>query len=108
MVYLKLLMSVLAIVLLFIPGVMAMEGENPGVMPLEGENPVETVNRLTNEVVLLIAAVSFFCIVLGVLILILGGASPGLRAWGSRLIVGVLVGNLVILAVPWFLDIIKP
>lgn len=95
---LKLLISVLTVVLLLLPGVMA----------LEGENPVETVNRLTDEMVLLIAAVSFFCIALGVLIMIFGSSSPGLRAWGSRLIVGVLVGNFVILAAPWFLDIIRP
>jgi|LGVF01.2.fsa_nt_gb hypothetical protein len=95
---LKILISVLAVVLICLPGVVA----------LEGEDPVETVNRLTDEMILLIAAVSLFCISLGVLILIFGSSSPGLRAWGSRLIVGVLIGNFVILAAPWFLDVIRP
>ena len=91
-------MGVLAVVLLVLPGVLA----------LEGEDPVDTVNRLSDEMILLIAAVSFFCIALGVLILIFGSSSPGLRAWGSRLIVGVIIGNFVIIAAPWLLDVIKP
>ncbi|MCK5450194.1 MAG: hypothetical protein KAI70_00350 [Candidatus Omnitrophica bacterium] len=94
---LKILIGVLAVMLIYLPSAIA----------LEGENPVETVNRLTDEMVLIIAAVSLFCIVLGVLILIFGASSPSLRAWGSRLIIGVLIGNFIILAAPWFLDIIR-
>lgn len=95
---LKILIGVLAVILLYLPSAIA---------ELEGENPVETVERLTDEMILIIAAVSLFCIALGVLILIFGSSSPSLRAWGSRLIIGVLIGNFIILAAPWFLEIIR-
>lgn len=95
---LKILIGVLAVVLLLLPGVVA----------LEGENPTETFNRLTDEMIILIAAVSLFCLVIGALLIIFGGASPSLRVWGARLIVGVFLGNFIILAAPWFLSIIRP
>lgn len=95
---LKILMGVLAVALMCLPGVVA----------LEGESPAETFDRLTGEMIIVIAAASFFCIVVGVLLIILGASSPSLRAWGARLIVGVFIGNFIILAAPWFLDIIRP
>lgn len=95
---LKTIMCCLAVILLFLPSAAA----------LTGESPADTFKRLTDELIVVIVAASFFCIVVGVLLIIIGASSPSLRAWGARLIVGVFIGNFVILAAPWFLDIIRP
>jgi hypothetical protein len=49
-----------------------------------------------------------FFIVLGALMIIFGGASPKLRVWGAGVVMAVFVGNFVLLAAPWFLEVIRP
>ena len=95
---LKIIIGMLAFLLVILPGVVA----------LEGESPVEIFDRLTVEMILVIASVSLFCIALGVAMIIGGSASPSIRAWGARLIVGVLLGNFLLLVAPWFLAILRP
>ncbi len=86
----------LAVILLFLPSAAA----------LDGENPADTVDRLTDQLVLLVASLSFFAIVVGVLLIVFGPA--GLRAIGSGIIVGVIVGNIILLSAPWLLTVIAP
>ena len=95
---LKILIGVLAVVLLFLPGVVA----------LEGESPADTFNRLTDEMSVVIKAASLFFIVVGAIMIVFGGASARIRAWGAGLVVAVFLGNFVLLAAPWFLDILRP
>ena len=95
---LDILTGVLAITLLFLPSVVA----------LEGESPAETIDRLTLESLIVVVSTSAFFIVLGVILIIVGGASPKLRVWGAGMIVAVLVGNLVLLGAPWVLELIQP
>ena len=80
----------------------------PGTIALEGESPVDIFDRLTIEMILVIVSVSMFCIAIGVIMIILGSASPSIRAWGARLIVGVLLGNFLLLVAPWFLELLRP
>lgn len=95
---LKILISVLAVVLIFMPGVVA----------IEGENPAETFDRLSNEGLLIIISVSGFFLIMGVAMIIFGGASPKIRAWGGYIIMCVLLGNFVLIAAPWVLELIRP
>ncbi len=95
---LNILICVLPITLLFLPVVVA----------LEGESPADTFDRLTGEFLVLVVAASAFFIVLGVILIIVGGASPKLRVWGAGIIVAVLFGNFVLLAAPWVLELIQP
>jgi hypothetical protein len=95
---LNILIGMLTVTLLFLPGVFA----------LEGESPADTFDRLTAESLVLVVAASAFFIVLGVILIIVGGASPKLRVWGAGVIVAVLFGNLVLLGAPWVLELIQP
>jgi hypothetical protein len=80
----------------------------PSAMALEGENPAEAFTRLTNEFIVIIFAVAGFCIVAGVLCMIIGSASATMRVFGARLVLGTLTGIFILYAAPWALDIIKP
>ncbi len=80
----------------------------PGCMALEGESPAGIFDRLTDEMIILVVSVSLFMIVLGAVAIVFGGASPKVRAYGSYMIICVILGNFVLLAAPWFLDLLRP
>jgi len=93
----NLIFGILAFSLVFMPGCMA----------LEGESPAATFDRLTGEGIILVVSVSLFMIVLGAVMIIFGGASPKIRAWGAYMIISVILGNFVLLAAPWFLELLQ-
>ena len=80
----------------------------PGCMALEGESPAGIFDRLTDEMIVLVVSVSLFMIVLGAVMIVFGGASPKIRAWGAYMIISVILGNFVLLAAPWFLELLRP
>ena len=79
----------------------------PGVIALEGESPAAIFDRLTIEGMILVIAVSGFMIILGAIMVIFGGASPKIRAWGAYMIISVILGNFVLVAAPWFIGLIQ-
>jgi hypothetical protein len=95
---LNILIGILTVALIFMPVVVG----------LEGESPADTIDRLTDESLVVVIAASAFFIVLGVILIIVGGASPKLRVWGAGVIVAVFLGNFVLLAAPWVLELIQP
>ena len=80
----------------------------PGAIALEGESPTGIFDRLSDELIILVVAVSGFMIILGSIMVIFGGASPKIRAWGAYMIISVILGNFVLLAAPWFLELLRP
>lgn len=94
---LNVIFGILAFSLVFMPGCLA----------LEGESPAAIFDRLTDEGMVLVVAVSSFVVVLGAIMIILGGASPKIRAWGAYMIVSVILGIFVLVAAPWFIELIQ-
>lgn len=76
-------------------------------MALEGESPAAIFDRLTDEGMILVVAVSSFIIVLGAIAIIFGGASPKIRAYGAYMIISVILGIFVLVAAPWFIELIQ-
>ena len=79
----------------------------PGCVALEGESPAAIFDRLTAEAIVLVIAVSSFMIVLGACMIIFGGASPKIRAWGAYMIISVILGIFAMVAAPWFIELIQ-
>ncbi len=79
----------------------------PGCVALEGESPAAIFDRLTAEGMILVIAVSSFIIVGGAIMIILGGASPKIRAWGAYMVISVILGIFVLVAAPWFIELIQ-
>lgn len=94
---LQIVLSVLILALMFMPSVLA----------LEGESPVAIFDRLSAAGMLVIYAASAFFFILGAGMVIVGGASASTRTWGMYIIICVLGGNALLVVVPWILDIIK-
>lgn len=80
----------------------------PSVMALEGENPADTFDRLSNEGLVIVISISGFFLIIGAAMVIFGGASPKIRAWGGYIVMCVFAGNFVLLAAPWILELIRP